>query len=240
MGKVIENEQNTTKTSSKQRKSKETSQYIDNYINVKMIEFIEKQHKLGKTKETIYLELAKACGVSVSTIRRCKSGYSTFKKYKQLKGFSELTGIPIDELLESIEAKVKLPKEAIQRELPKDLVVNGIDIFSKETYNILCQHTFSNGTLFPAKDNFLIFLDYLIQQEEFILELSEKCKDMLEKFKTSNNISKIRDYNGYDDFKKKISNSKELSKDLRDIITDFKVREMVKELVTRYIYDHLK
>lgn len=240
MSKVIENEQNTNKTLSKTKKSKEKNEYSDNYINVKIKEFIEKQYKLGKTKETIYLELAEACGVDDSTIRRCKSGYSTLKKYEQLKGFSELTGIPIDELLKSIETKVKLPEEPIKRELPEDLVVNGIDIFSKETYNILCQYTFSNGTLFPGKDTFLIFLDYLIQQEDFILKLSEKCKDMLEEFKTSKNISKIKDYNDYDDFKKKISDNKELSKDLRDIITDFNVRKMVRELITKYIYDNLK
>lgn len=183
------------------------------------LEQIGRGNKVASDKE-----FAKKSDIKYSKIKTITGGSSPVTAEEIIK-ISKAANVTSDEIL-------------FGKDIPDNLKVGNIDILSKESYNTLYLHT--KGGLFPAKDNFLIFLDYLIQQEDFILELSEKCKDMLEKFKTSKNISKITDYNDYDNFKKKISNNKELSKDLRDIITDFKVRELVRELVTRYIYNHLK
>lgn len=204
----------------KQQKTKKD--YYNCPVNKWLREYLEQighRNKVASDKE-----FAETSDIKYSKIRTIAGGSSPVKAEEIIK-IAKTAKVTSDEIL-------------FGKDIPKNLKVDNIEILSRESYNKLYKHT--KGGLFPAKDTFLIFLDYLIQQEDFILKLSEKCKDMLEEFKTSKNISKIKDYNGYDDFKKKISDNKELSKDLRDIITDFKVREMLKELVTRYIYDNLK
>lgn len=210
MSKMLENQQNTKKD------------YYNCPANKWLREYLEQigyRNKVASDKE-----FAKKSDIKYSKIRTITGGSSPVRAEEIIK-ISKAANVTSDEIL-------------FGKDIPNNLKVDNIEILSRESYNKLYKHT--KGGLFPARDNFLIFLDYLIQQEDFILELSEKCKDMLEKFKTSKNVSKIANNSGYDDFKKKIEDNKELSKDLRDIITDSKVREMVRELVTRYIYDHLK
>lgn len=213
MSKMLENQQSYKKD------------YYNSPANEWLREYLEQINKNGYgNKVSSDKEFAKKSHIKYSKIRSIAGGSSPVTAEELIK-IAETAKVTSDEIL-------------FGKDIPDNLKVGNIEILSRESYNKLYKHT--KGGLFPGRDNFLIFLDYLIQQEDFILELSEKSKDMLEKFKTSKNISKITDYNDYDDFKKKIINNKELSKELRDIITDSKVREMIRELVTRYIYDHLK
>ena len=168
MSKRIENEPSST--------NKEKPIYYDQYINVMIREFMDTNSKYGD-KTNLMEELAKACGVSLSTMKRCKSGYSTLKKYKQIKGLADYTGFDFNKLIESVEnKKVKLAKD-IKRKIPDDLVINGVELHNKDSYNVLCNHTFRKGDLFPGRDNFLIFLDYMICEEKFIDTISDKAKD---------------------------------------------------------------
>ena len=237
MSKVIENEQKT--------KKKEESIYYNNYINAKIREFVKVNAKQDK-KENIRKGLAKACDVSLSTIRRCESGYSTLKKYKQIKGLADYTGLDFKKLIESVENKKVKPAEDMNRNLPDDLVIKGVELHNKDSYNVLCSHTFRKGDLFPGRDNFLIFLDYMICEEKFIETMSDKAKDLLQELKQDidNNklpkeeIEKIGDCKDYEDFDKLFSQG-ELDKRLSKLLNEEKIRNVVRTFITKYIFDDL-
>ena len=217
MSKILENQKNEIKRKNKDHYNEPVNKWLREYL----VQINEQGHGNKVNSDE---EFAKKSNIDIKRIQQITSGRARVSIDDLIK-ISKATGVTSDEII-------------FGKDIPNTLEVDNVEILSKESYNILYKHT--KGGLFPGRDKFLIFLDYLIQQEDFILGLSEKCKDMLEDFKTSKNISKIADFKGYDDFCKKISDTKELSKDLSDIITDFKVRESVRELVRRYIYDHLK
>ena len=239
MSKLIENEQKT--------KKKEEAIYYDDYINVKFREFVNANSNDDK-KENIRIELAKVCGKSVSTIRRCESGYSTLKKYNEIKAFADYTGFDFNKLLEAVGNKKVKQKETTKRPVPDDLVINGVQLHNEESYNTLCGHTFIKGKdLFPGRDNFLVFLDYMISEEKFINAMSDKAQVLLDEFKKdiSNNkipkeeITKIEQCANYDDFDDLFSKG-ELDRRLSKLITDKKIRNIVRAFITKYFYDNLK
>ena len=245
MSKKIENEPS--------KKKKEEDQYYDEYINVKMREFIDNNKKYGKTTN-IMRDLAKACKTSLSTIKRCCSGYSTLKQYNQIKYFADFTGYDIKELLASIENKNRKIKvdETLKRELPKDLIINGVELHNTKSYKVLCGHTFRKGDLIPAKDNFLITLDYLICEEKFIDAISNILNELLEKFinytteavnKGKFNQEEVNEMicsKNFKEFKKRLA-----QKDLKKLINliDIGIADMndeLKEISLKYIYENLK
>lgn len=227
-------------------KKKEEAIYYNDYINVKIREFIATNSKYGQIINLIN-DIAKACEVSPDTIKRCKSGYSTLKKYKQIKGLADYTKLDLNKLIESLETKKVKPAENIKRKLPDDLVIKGVELHNEESYNILCGHTFKKGDLFPGRDNFLVFLDYMISEEKFINAMSDKAQVLLDEFKKdiSNNkipkeeITKIEQCADYDDFDDLFSKG-ELDRRLSKLITDKKIRNIVRAFITKYFYDNLK
>ena len=237
MSKKIENEPSS--------QNKEKPVYYDQYINVMIREFMDTNSKYGD-KTNLMEELAKACGVSLSTMKRCKSGYSTLKKYKQIKGLADYTGFDFNKLIESVENKKVKPAKNIKRKLPDDLVIKGVELHNKDSYNVLCSHTFRKGDLFPGRDNFLIFLDYMICEEKFIDTISDKAKDLLQELKKDMNdnklpkeeIEKIGYCKDYEDFDKLFSQG-ELDKRLSKLLNEEKIRNVVRAFITKYIYDNL-
>lgn len=149
--------------------------------------------------------------------------------------------VSIDDLMKiSKAANVTTDEILFGKDIPNELKVDKVKILSKEAYNILYKHA-TKGKLFPGLDNFLVFLDYLIQQENFISVISDKCKDIVEEFKDIKdikNIDKLAYSKSYDDFQNVIKD-KELDKALSNIITNSKIRGTVKELAKEYIYDRI-
>ena len=245
MSKKIENEPSS--------KKKETNKYYDEYINIKIREFIDKNRKYGETTN-IMRDLAKACKTSLSTIKRCCSGYSTLKQYNQIKYFADFTGYDVKELLASVEnnnRKIKID-ETLKRELPKDLIIKGVELHNTESYNVLCSHTFRKGDLFPAKDNFLITLDYLICEEKFIDAISNILNELLGKFINyttdavntgkfnQEEVNKMICSKNLKEFKKMLA-----QKDLKKLMNliDIGIADMndeLEELSLKYIYENLK
>ena len=244
MNKKIEIE--LTSKNKKNIKKKEEALYIDKYINIKIREFIDKNAKYGD-KTNITQELAKACGVSLATMKRCISGYSTLKKYNQIKGLADYTGLDFNKLVESIEVKKVKTNMEIKRELPKDLIINGVKLHNQESYNVLCNHTYKKGNLFPIRDEFLQFLDYMICEEKFIYTMSDKAQDILESLKIDINnntlpkdeIDKLANCKDDKDYEEAFSKG-ELDKRLRDLISDERIRNSVRVFITKYIADNLK
>jgi len=216
MSKNLENQKNDKKkTSNRDHYNEPVNKWLREYL----IQINEQGHG---NKENSDNEFAIKCGIKIDRIQQITTG-SARVSIDDLKKISKAAEVTSDEII-------------FGKPVPDNLIVDDIDVLSQESYNILYKHT---KGIFTARDKFLIFLDYLIQQEDFILELSRLCKDMLGKFKESKNLPKLADYKGYDDFKNKLTDKK-LSKDLRDTITDSKVRDSVRELVTKYLYDNLK
>lgn len=244
MSKKIENE--LTSKNKENIKKKEEASYFDNYTNVKIREFINKNAKYGN-KTYIKQELAKACGVSLSTIKRCISGYSTLNKYEQIKYLADYTGLDFNELVESTEVKKAKINLEIKRELPNDLIINGVNLHNQESYNVLCKHTYKKGNLFPMRDEFLKFLDYMICEEQFVYTISDKAQDILQSLKMDINnntlpkdeIDKLANCKDDEDYEEAFSKG-ELDKRLRNLISDEKIRNSVRAFITKYIADNLK
>lgn len=214
MNKMLENQQSVKKDYYNEPANKWLREYLEQ-INTKGY-----GNKVDNDKE-----FANRSNIKYSKIRTITGGSSPVTADELIK-ISKATGISTDDIL-------------FGKELPDRLKFNGIDELSKESYNILHKHTMPKGTLFPARDGFLIFLDYLIQEESFIDVLSSKSSELKEKFKDNKEIYKLADYKNFEDFKNRFSD-KQLSKELRDIITDSGIRNSVRDFIYKYLYDNLK
>ena len=229
-----ENKEAKTKT----KKQKEKPIYYDNHINEWLRNYLDEKHKIDSkkinkdetienvTKSKTIENVAEDFGMSASKINRIVSGYATFDANEIIK-ISEVTGIQPNDLL--------VPRN----KLPDYFEPENIDLMSIEGYNILCKHI--QGPLFPCRDNFLIFLDYMICDEDLIKGLSDKTSEILEEFKQNKDTVKLIGCEDFETFQNKLKNeNKELSQKLNDLITDKQIRQDIREFICRYIYNELK
>lgn len=240
MSKLLENEKSTTKS------NKEEAIYYDSPVN-KILRAYINSFKYG-TKSEAKKNLSKNMGISVSKLNRCLSGYATIEEYENLKKLSTDLKMPIEDLTNSkqnINNKNKRLRLMIKG-ISKKYTINGIKVFSTNSYNVLYNHINKKNFLFPVKDHFIDFLDFMISEEDFIENLSTKAQDIFEGFFNAKDIKIISECNNYKEFKEKlntIKNTKGYSKDLKenkkkidDLILKNLIRQDVKELITRYLY----
>ncbi len=201
----------------------------DNYnkpVNKWLREYLEQispgyGHKVDSDKE-----FANKCKIKYSRIRNITNGNAQVN-IEDLMKISKATGISCDEII-------------LKKEVPKNLNLNAIDVVSKEAYNVMSKHTIQKNVLFqvPYRDNFLNFLSYLICEENFINTLSEKSYKILEDIKSSNieiDMTKCKDEK---DFLSK-PNNKLIKKEINELITDKKIRQDVRKIICKYIYQEL-
>lgn len=198
----------------------------DKIVNKWLREYLEQispgyGHKVDSDKE-----FANKCKIKYSRIRNITNGNAQVNIEDLIK-ISKATGISCDEIL-------------FKKEVPKTLNFNDIDLVSKEAYNVMIKHTIQKNVLFqmPFTDKFLVFLSYLICEENFIITLSEKSHMILEHIKKSNiKIDMTKCKNEKDFFSK--FNNKLIKKEINELITDKKIRQDVREIMCKYIYQEL-
>jgi len=242
MAKKMENE-------TKPKKENETAKYYDNYINVWFRNYLQELYMNSeKTKKETDTEFGEKIGISYSKINRIISGYATFDANEIIK-ISDVTGMSPNDLL---YPKDKVPDDVLflLKELPEEIsddIKSKFNIlFTDKAYNTLCKH--SIGPLFPMRDNFLEFLNYMIIDEQYVDELSDTSKKILDEFKQNENIHLLATCKSYEEFRNKLSNKEllkdnqlyELSQKLNALITDKKIRNATREFIIRYIYAKLK
>lgn len=244
MSKLLENEKSYKK---RQKKVPETAKYYGTPVKSALVGYFDK-FKYG-TKSQEKNKLARYLGISVSKLNRCISGYSIIDDYEELKRLSSYLKIPIDNLSNSkqnrnnIERKLHLTIKGIS----KKYTINGVEVFSNSSCKVLYNHINKKNYLFPIKDSFIDFLDFIISEEDFIEKISSKAQDIFEGFYNAKDVKIISKCNDYKEFKDKLdtikSNDKELNKlkkKLDDLIMKNLIRRDVKEIITKYIYYKLK
>ena len=210
------------------KKPKSENKYSNESANIWLKEYLEEINSPGYGEKGKCDEIfAKNCNIKISRLRDMASGRSPIHSSDIIK-FVKETGISAEEIL------------GLQ-EMPKELQVNGTKIFSDEGYRKLISHMKTEKLLFPMRDDFLVFLDYLICQEDFIKDISEKSKGLLEsKNLSEEEIKFIINCQDYNELKNKIKTNEELKKKFQDLITDKKIRNSVRDVIFEYIYDKLK
>ena len=240
MRKLLENEKSLPK------KKKEQAIYFNCPVNKILRDYIN-SFRYGTKSETKQ-KLSKKIGISISKLNRCLSGYATIEKYEILKKLSTYLKIPIEDLTNSqqnINNKEKILKLKIKG-ISKKYTINGIKVFSTNTYNVLYSHINKKNFLFPANDSFIDFLDFMISEEDFIQNLSIKAQDIFEGFYNAKDVKILLECSNYNEFEKKLNTikketgySKTLkknSKKIDDLILKNQIRQDVKEIITKYIY----
>lgn len=240
MSKLLENEKSIPKS------KKEEAIYYDNIVNESLRDYIN-GFKYGNKSEA-KKNLSKNIGISVSKINRCLSGYATIDEYEELKKISTYLKIHIEDLTNSKQSVNKKDKrlKLMIKGISKKYTINGIKVFSTNSCNVLYNHINKKNFLFPFKDTFIEFLDFMISEEKFIENISTKAQEIFEGFYNSKDVRVISECNNYKEFKEKLNtirntngyskNLKNNKKKIDDLILKNLIRQDVKELITKYIY----
>lgn len=215
--------------------------YYNNQANKWLREYLEQighGHKVNSDEE-----FANKCGIKYSRIRSMTGGNGPVYADDIIK-FSKVTGISADVIL-GLEKK-KVPDNL---KVDTNNKVGNIEtnILSQKVCDKLSKHILKDG-LFPAQDEYLKFLEYLILEENYIRNLLDKSKQSLETFVEdieNNKISKkeielLFSQKDFDNFVNTIKNNKELNERFKGIVTDTKIRNDIRNIIYKYIYDNLK
>ena len=85
-------------------------------------------------------------------------------------------------------------------------------------------------------------------EDDFIKAISEKASESLNKLKediennklSNEELNLLANYKDYDDLQNRIKSNDKLNDRFKKIITDKKVRNAVRDIITKYIADNLK
>ena len=209
--------------------------YYNEPVNKWLREYLKHLNKDGYgNKIKSDKEFAKKCGIEYKRLINLSGGNARVNT-SEIINISKASGVSADEIL-GLEP------------VPDNLKIDGLNIFSKECLDKLKIHISRKDKLFSSRDEYLKFLEYLIMEDDFIKAISEKASESLNKLKediennklSNEELNLLANYKDYDDLQNRIKSNDKLNDRFKKIITDKKVRNAVRDIITKYIADNLK
>lgn len=226
------------------RKKPKNNKHRDEPANIWLRDYLENFNSPGyKHKGKSNFEFAQNCNMTKEALEGKASGrYPIYAN--DIIAFVKETDVPANQILGLEEKETPDNLKVVNNRKVGNIETN---ILSQKVCDKLSKHILKDG-LFPAQDEYLKFLEYLILEENYIKNLLYKSRQSLETFVEdikNNKISKeeielLFSQKDFDSFVNTIKNNKELNERFKGIITDTKIRNDIRNIIYKVIYDNYK
>lgn len=226
------------------RKKPKNNKHRDEPANIWLRDYLKNYNSPGyKHKGKSNFEFAQNCNMTKEALEGKASGrYPIYAN--DIIAFVKETGISADEILGIERKEVPDNLKVVTNRKVGNIETN---ILSQEVCDKLSKHILKDG-LFPAQDEYLKFLEYLILEEDYVKNLLNKSKQSFATFVKDIENNEIPDkvinllFNNkdFDSFVNTIKNNNELNERFKGTITDTKIRNDIRDFIYKYIYDNLK